>query len=354
MKSKKNIIALTITTVLVAIIVVRLISNKKSFEEELKMVSETNSAIPVITDTVKYRQIATGFSTDGTFKPYQEITITAEAQGKIVSAGSETGDKVFAGQILASIDNRIAQSQLDLARFNLEKAEKDLKRFELLSQGDAVTIQQYETAKQEFEMAQSAYKLANMENENTSIKAPFDGVITKRYIEKGTFISPGSPVFDIVEIKRLKFITKLTLEEADKVQIGQSVKLEVDAYPEMSCNGKVKVVVIKADLSKKYEVEIELENSYDRLIKPGMFGAVIFKNNNNEQALVIPRNAIAGSLKNPEIFLIKGDSVSLQKIIVTPLNDKYVIANTGLRNGDIVVTSGQISLVNGSKIKLNN
>jgi len=353
MKLNKIIISSFIIIAIVVIIIVRLVSNKNSFEKELKMVSEFNTTIPVITDTVKYQQLATGFSVNGTFSPSQEISIIAETQGKVISISSEIGDKVITGQVMASIDNELLKSQLKLAQFNLEKAEKDMKRFEQLSKGDAVTIQQYEAAKQVFINAQSSFVAAKIQYDNSFIKAPFNGIVTKRNIEKGTWLSIGSPVFDIVDINKLKLIAKLTDDEITKVQKGQNVKISVETYPGIFYDGKISAIIIKADLSKHYDVEIEVNNRTDKLIKPGMYGTIVFASKSDKQTLIIPRKAIVGSIKNPEIFQVKGDSVILQKIEITPLDDKYVLVLKGLQAGDVIVTSGQINLVDGSKIKLN-
>jgi membrane fusion protein (multidrug efflux system) len=354
MKIRRRIISVLIIVALVVIVTFRLISNKRSFDNQLKMVSELNTTIPVLTDTVKYKQIENGFSTNGTFTPFQEISIASETQGKIISINAETGDDVRKGQVLTSIDNEILASQLALAKYNLEKAEKDLKRFEQLFQGDAATIQQYEAIKQVFVNAQFAYTSAKVQNDNAFIKAPFNGFITKRYIENGTYISPGTPVFDMVEINKVKLIAKLTVAEVAKVRKAQSVKISVDAYPGVTYEGLVSNIVVKADLSNRYEVQIDVNNNSDNLIKPGMYGSVLFANDSKMPVLVIPRRAIANSIMNPEIFLVKGDSVIKQSIIASSLNDKYVVIRSGLMEGDVIVTSGQINLVNGSKIRFNN
>jgi len=354
MKIRKYIISTTIIVVLVTAVAARLYSNKAGFDEELKMVSESTTTIPVITDTVKYRGMATELSVNGSFSPSHEISITAETQGKIISMHSKVGDKVVTGQVMASLDNEISASQLTLARFNLGKAEKDMKRFEQLTRNDAATTQQYESSKQSFEMAQSAYVTAKVEYRNTVIKAPFNGIITKRFTDKGAYVAPGTPVFDIVEINRLKFIVKLTAEEAGKVRKDQHVRVSVDNCPGVTYDGIVSAVIIKADLSKRYDVEIDVNNTSGSLLKPGMYGAAVFSGNSVGQPLVIPRKAIAGSIKNPEIFLVKGDSVIVRKIRVASLDEKQVQVMDGLKAGDVIVTTGQISLVNGSKIKLNN
>ena len=354
MKLKRIIVTATVIILIVVIIAARLASNKRSFNEQLKMASEFNTAIPVITDTAKYEEISTEFSENGTFKAMHEVSIIAETQGKVVSIVCETGDHVRAGQLLASADNELFRSQLDQAEFNLEKAEKDMHRYEQLSKGDAATAQQYELAWQTYVNAKAAFTAARIQYNNTFIKAPFDGSITKQYIEKGTYLLPGVPVFDMVGINKVKFIARLTAEEANEVKEGQHVRVTADAFSGITYDGVMSAVVIKANDSRRYDAEIDVINHQDNVIKPGMFGTAVFTGRSGNRFLVIPRKAIAGSIKSPEVFIVKGDSVVLQSVNAVSLDDKHVIVKQGLNAGDVIVTSGQINLVNGSKITLNN
>ena len=354
MKLRKRITTVLIIVALVTIVALRLVTNKRSFENQLKMASESNTTIPVLTDTVKYRNITSGFSINGTFSPFKEISITSEMQGKISSIRTETGDKVKNGDTLATIENEIFASQLAVAKFNLEKAEKDMKRFKELTNGEATTLQQYESVKQVFENAQFAFTSARVQNNNAFITAPFSGFVTKRYKEEGVYIVPGSPIFDIVEIDKLKLTAKLTYDEVEKVKKGENVKVTVESVPDKTYEGYVSNKVVKADLSGRYEVEICINNNAENFIKPGMYGQVLFNINSKEPVLVIPRRAIEGSILNPEIYLVKGDSVIKKNITVTSLDDKYVLVESGVKEGDIIVTSGQINLVNGSKIRIIN
>jgi membrane fusion protein, multidrug efflux system len=352
MKAKKLTITIAVIVTLVIIIAFRLVSNKKSMEDQLKMASEFNTTIPVIVDTAKYEQVVAEFKVNGTFEALREISILSETQGKISSISSETGDKVSVGQTLASVDVELCKSQLDLAKFNLEKAEKDMQRYEQLSKGDAISAQQYEGAKQLLINSQAAYTAAKIQYQNSFIKAPFNGIITKQYIEKGTFLMPGTPVFDIVEISKMKFVAKLTDVEIEKIKKEQAIKVSVDAYPGYLYDGIITAIVVKADQSKRYDVEIEINNRIDKPIKPGMFGTALISPKQGEETVIIPRKAIAGSIKNPQVFIVKGDSVILQSIDAQTLDNKNVVVSKGINAGDVIVISGQINLENGTKIKI--
>jgi len=354
MKIRRRTISVIIIITLAAIIAFRLISNRQSFDNQLKMISESNSTIPVITDTVQYKHIKNGFSTNGTFTPFREVRISSESLGRIISVNSEAGGIVARGQVLASTDNEVSASQLSVAKFNMEKAQKDLDRFERLSNGDAATVQQYESAKQVFINAQFAFTSAKVQNENSFIKAPFKGIITKRYIENGSFITPGADVFEMVDIEKVKLTAKLTTAEVAKVRRGQEVEVTVDGYPDTKFRGHIENIVIKADLSKRYDVEVVVVNQPANLIKPGMYGTVLFEYESDKPLLVIPRKAIANSIVNPEVFLVNGNSVTAKSIVAESIDDKYVVVRSGLSPGDIIVTSGQINLINGSKVRIVN
>jgi membrane fusion protein, multidrug efflux system len=330
---------------------VRLVSNKRSFDTELEVIRDFNKVIPVKVDTVQKTNISGEFCVNGSFLPMHEVSIVSEIQGKVVSINVEAGSRVISNQTLAVTDNRVLESQLELAKANFEKSKKDLERFEQLSKDDAVSLQQYESAKLALAGYKSAFIAAGKEYDNSIIKSPFAGIITKRNIEKGTYLSPGNPAFDIIEISKVKFIVKLKNDEVKKVKIGQTVKVYADAYQGVNFEGKVNSVIIKADESKRYDVEIEVINRTDKIIMPGMFGSVLFTGE-SENLLVIPRKALTGSIKTPEVYIVKGDSVVLKSISVNPVNEKYLFVSQGLLPGDIVVISGQINLKNGSKIKV--
>ncbi len=352
MKPGKNFKIATIVVVMAALIVFRLVANKNSFDREQKLVSESSNAVPVITERVAYKSISKDFYADGTFSAEKEVTVSSEISGKVISVNAEVGNHVQAGQVLANLDHSVLSARLQQAKANLEKHEKDLLRFKNLLKTDGATSQQVEQANQEVMDARAT--LADLQNQynNSFLKAPFAGTVTKRYIEKGAFLSEGAEAFDLCSISRLRLIVKVTADEVDEIKKGEKVLVTAGAFPNEPIVGTIYTINEKTDQSKQYEVEITVDNTLNGHIKPGMFGKVAFGGTDTSKALVIPRIAVAGSIKNAEVYLIKGDSVVLAKITVTSLNEKELAVSSGLDEGDLVVVSGQINLVGGTKVSV--
>ena len=349
-RKKSNVVLYAVVAVIVTAIVLKLLSNKNSMNEELKLISETNLAVPVSVDTVKYDRLTDEFCATGTFNAIKDVAVSSESQGKIVSIDAVEGDFVPSGKILASLDNKVLCSQLEQAKFNLEKAQKDLIRNENLYKIDGVTMQQFERAKQTVIDFKTNLVSIQEQYDNSVIVTPFDGIITKKYIDKGAFVSPGSQLFDMVQINKVKMVVKLSSSELQNVSNGQMVKISIDDFPGEQFEGTISAVIVKADLAKKFGVEITVDNKVKNRIKPGMYGKAWFQNNISDSTLVISRKAIVGSIKDPTVFVIKGNIVNSRKINAVPFNNNNVLVKSGLKSGEIIVTSGQINIMDNSKI----
>lgn len=347
----KNFKVIAIVVVLTLGIAARLLSNKNSFDHEQKLASETSGAVPVLTQKVTYQPITNQFVADGIFAADKEVVLSSEVSAKVIALYAEVGDHVYSGQVLAVLDHSVLDVQLQQAKTNLQKREKDLQRSETLVSTDGATVQQLEQSTQEVIDARAV--LANLQNlyDNSFIKAPFDGVITKRLVEKGSFLSPGNETFDLMATSRMKLLVKVTSGQISSIQKGQNVSVSIDDVCGESIAGTVYSINEKANQSKQYEIEISLSSTLNDRIKPGMFGKASFSGPADAKALVIPRLAIPGSIKDAQVYVVKGDSALLTKIEVIPLNEKEVIVTQGLQEGDVLVVSGQINLGNRTKVK---
>lgn len=350
----KNIIII-IVVILVGIIGYTLFNNKKEMTEEAAKVPE-EFAIPVQTATVGAKTISNGLTATGEFAGWEEVTLVAESQGSIQYLKFEEGQKIKKGQIIAKVDAVSLTSQLSGAQSAYSKAEKDVARYERLLEVGAVSQSALEDVRIQRENARANIAQINQQLSFTVVKSPINGVLNKLMVEETSFVMPGNEIAEIVQIDRLKIIVNVAEDNLSKIKEGQLVNIKTDVYPLENFRGKVSNISVKADVSRKFQVTIEVDNTEENQLRAGLFAEVRFDalKSNEQEAMVIPREAIVGSLQNPQVYVVQDSTVSLKKIKVGAVVDGNVIILEGLQNGQQIVTKGIINLTEGTKIKIIN
>jgi RND family efflux transporter MFP subunit len=350
----KNIIIIVVV-VLVGIIGYTLFSNKKDMNEKATAVPK-EFAIPVQTATVGGKTISNGLTATGEFKGWEEAILVAESQGSIEYLRVEEGQKISKGQIIAKVDAVSLSSQLSGAQSAYLKAEKDVARYERLLEVGAVSQSALEDVRIQRENARANIAQINQQLSFTVVKSPINGVVNKLMVEETSFVMPGNEIAEIVQVDRLKINVNVAEDNLSKIKEGQQVSIKTDVYPLETFKGKVSNISVKADASRKFQVTIEVENTQDSQLRAGLFAEVNFDalKSNEQNAMVIPREAIVGSLQNPSVYLVKDSAVTLQKIKTGSVIDGDVVVLEGLQNGQEIVTKGIINLTEGTKIKVTN
>ncbi len=322
---------------------------------DIDFVNKAKSEITVTTTTVKYEVVKFDISYNGTFGPSSEVTIVSESQGKVKKYAINEGDFISEGEIIAWLDNDLIGYQLETAEAAWLKAQDELKRFENLTPGESVSTQQLDEIKLAFQNAKSNYQTIKKQYDNTFIKAPVSGTVSRRYFERGSFIGPGSPVADLINTRKMKFNAWFTAMDLTRVKTGQKVMLTTDLYPGISYEGTVKVIGVKPDNSKRYLVQAEVTNSSEKPLVSGIDGTIHIDYTPGEKSLVIPRNCIVSSAIQPTVYIVSGGIAKLREIVISEIINDRAIVESGLAEGETVVLSGQINLEdNATVLVLNN
>jgi RND family efflux transporter MFP subunit len=311
-------------------------------------------SIPVFVTKIAKSRISGDFTTNGSFSAIHELTLASEGQGKVVSLLFNTGDFVKQGQVLAKLDDEVLRSQLSLAQVALEKAKTDLRKYEGLLKNDAISSQQVEDARLFVTKSEADVVTLKKQLDNTTIKAPIQGTIVRKMIETGSLLMPGSPVAEIVDISRLKFIANVAESEAVRIKGNQKINLSSSLFPGINYPGTVVSVGVKADESRRFPIEIEMVNDARHPLKAGMFGTAAFSSGMERECLTIPRHTIIGSVKDPQVYIVEGNRAFLRAIRIGSADDKQVEVLDGLKEGELIVTSGQINLDNNTIITIVN
>ncbi|PKA81938.1 RND family efflux transporter MFP subunit [Ulvibacter sp. MAR_2010_11] len=351
MKTKTIFILITLLAVIG--IAYTLFTNKQELNEQAN-IKEQDFAVPVQVVTVSQKSLTDALTATGEFRGWEEVTLVAESQGSIEYLRFEEGDKVNKGQIIAKIDAVSLGAQLSSARSSFAKAEKDVERYIRLEKAGAVSKTQLEDMRLQMENAQTNIAQINQQLSFTTVKSPIDGIINTLMVEETSFVMPGNEIAEIVQVDKLKLIVNVSESELSKIREGQEVKIKTDVFPLKEFSGKVSNISVKGDASRKYKVTLEVKNIQEEKLRAGMFGEVHFDAvaSAKQSALVIPRESIAGSLQNPQIYIVKDNVAFLTTIKTGATINGDVVVLSGLSAGDLVVTKGIINLKDNTKVKI--
>ncbi len=187
---------------------------------------------------------------------------------------------------------------------------------------------------------------------STNITAPFSGVITKKLVDLGSVIGAGSPLVEITDISSLKLTVNVPERDILKFKLNQVVQAKVDIYKNRVFEGKVSNISVVADKSHNFKVQITVKNTQQELLS-GMYGSVSIMNNKSINALAIPRKALVGSLKNPQVYVVSNGIAILTSFNAGTSDGEYIEVVNGLSTTDRIVVKGQVNLQNKSKVKKN-
>ena len=188
----------------------------------------------------------------------------------------------------------------------------------------------------------------------TTIKAPFNGVVAAKLSEVGAFAAPGVPLLQITDISILKFTVNVPENNLKQFQSKQNYSISVDAFPELTLNGKLSMIGSKANMGNSFPVQFQVTNTKQSEIKSGMFGKVSFSENETKQGILIPSSVIINNENISQVYVVKSGKAVLQTITISKNIGNKTIVTDGLNQGDVIVTNGFINLFEGAKVEVKN
>ncbi|MFY0482564.1 efflux RND transporter periplasmic adaptor subunit [Flavobacterium sp. PLA-1-15] len=329
-----------------------LTNNKKKNEAETAVVAQKNTTVSVNIDTVKSEAVSTDFIANGSFAPLQELSFSAENAGRVTKVLVKEGSVVRIGQTLAVIKADKISVDVQSAKANYQNALADNQRFENAFKTGGVTKQQVDQSKLALSNAKAQLDQANISFGDATIKSTINGIVNKKYIEPGSVVAPGTQLFDLVNVSKLKLKVAVSENQVASLKVGSVVKVKASVYPDKEFSGKITFIAPMADESLNFPIEIEIANNANNDLKAGMYGTAHFESNSTQKTpiRIVPRTAFVGSVSNNQVFVVKDSIAKLTKIVSGRIFGEKVEVLDGLNDGDVVVVGGQINLTDGAKV----
>ena len=317
----------------------------------------------------------------GTATAIQSINVSAQTSGIISKIYFKSGDNVTKGQQLFDIDSSVLQAQLKQNQANEALKKITYLRDQKLFKTNAVSQQTLDTSKADYIAAKAATEATKANINHTIIRAPFSGKIGIRQISIGSFFQQGNTAASLDTINPIYVDFTIPGNDISKISIGQKVQLKSQAFPNIKITGKVTALNSRiTDDTKAIEVRAIFQNN-DNKIFPGMFVTTHLILPAMNKVVSIPQTAVNYTLYGDTVYkltpkigengkqefasyntapgklLHTKDKVYIAKtlpISTGTFNGKKVSITSGLMKGDLVVTSGQLKLKDGSEVTINN
>ena len=288
----------------------------------------------------------------GSLLPDEEVNLSFETSGKITDINFEEGTHVTKGQLLAKVNDRPLQAQLQRLVAQLKLAEDRVFRQDALLKRDAVSKEAYEQVKTELATLNADIELVRAQIEQTELRAPFDGIIGLRQVSVGTYASPSTIVAKLTKITPLKLEFSVPESYAKDVQVGTSLnfnltgslnKYEAQVYArESSLDPETRSLTIRALYPNPSG------------IMPGRYASITLRKQEFENALAIPSEAIVPEMGKDKVFLYKNGKAEPVDIVTGIRTEALVQAVAGLEEGDTVIISGTQQLRTGMAVTIDN
>lgn len=348
---KKKLILLSAGVIVFVAVAFTLKDNQAKVRENVYR-PDPGKKVLVKANVVSRQTVEESFVYTGSFAPYREIMLSPQAHGEVDAVYFEEGDIVKQGKLLVQIDDDLLRAQFDAANANYLNAKRSLDRYDNASRSGGVSQLQLDNLELNLTTAKAQRDQLSKQIELCKIVAPFSGTITKRDVERGSVVG-GAPVARITDLSQLKLA--LSIPEKEIAMFSNEAKIEVstDVFPGETVTGVIDYVSDRADDAHNYAVNILVKNDKSNMtLKAGMYGSAKLERSNDLDALLIPRTALIGSSKRPQVFVAEDGVAVLKDITTGALRGEAVEVLDGLKDGDAVIVTGHINLANGTRIEI--
>lgn len=296
------------------------------------------------------------FSSIGTLVAAEGIEISNELPGKVNKIHFASGQTVEAGELLIELDASTEKAELTRLQAARDLASINYKRAAELASGSFVSKSNFDEAKALLAQADASLALQTSVIDKKQITAPFSGTLGIRRVDVGQYLPPGSSIVPLQRINPLYVDFSLPERYLAELTPGQTIRIQVPAYPDKSFEGVVTALNPGIDeATRNISLRATMEND-DELLHPGMFAQVVVLLGKKKDVLTLTDTAITYNTYGDSVFLVKevegGQNVERRQVKTGETRDGRVEILAGLEAGQIVVSAGQVKLRNGIPVLL--
>lgn len=299
----------------------------------------------------------------GNLSAVQGSDLASEIAGKVTGVAVDDGAEVEAGEVLVRLDSMGLTYALRGAQAETRLAELELERQQRLRQQQANSEADVDRAESKLAQARAAVGQIQAELDKKTIRAPFSGRIGIVEVDEGQFVDVGESIVTLQTLDPILVDFAVPQRDLGRITVGRPMVATVDAWSGREFTGQVTAISPKVERrTRNVDVRARMGNP-DGALRPGMFVDVEVLLPQQEDVITLPQTAITYNPYGDSVFLVHESETDAGETELT-VERKFVNTGStrgdqvaiveGIDVGDRVVTSGQLKLRNGSKVKIDN
>jgi RND family efflux transporter, MFP subunit len=277
----------------------------------------------------------------GQLKPDEETDLSFETSGKIVGINFVEGTRVKKGDLLAKINDKPLQAQLQKLEIEIKLAEEKEFRQKSLLGKDAISQESYDQVVTDVQSLRADINLVKSHISETELRAPFDGLLGLRSLSEGAYVNTATKIARLVKISPIKIEFSIPEKYASEVKIGYPLTFVVD---DKSYDASVYAIEPKMDILTHTIVMRALHPNKNEVLKPGRYASITLELSKIDSAKSIPTEALIPEMEGEKVFIYKHGKAQTVRVTTGLRTESRIQITSGLNFGDTLLTTGILQL----------
>jgi len=319
--------------------------------------------VSVSEEPVQYTEWQPQLQVTGSLRAMKGVDITSEVPGLVKNIWFASGHRVKEDQVIVELNADADRQRLNALIAEAELAKISYERDKLQFEANAVSQSTLDAGFADLKSKQAQVAEQEAMIQKKQIQAPFEGYLGVSQINKGQYVNPGDKIVSLQSLDYVYVDFYIPQQELLSVTVGENVNVRSDAYPDKIFIGEISAIDPKIDpKTRNLHIQATICNTEQRLL-PGMFVSVDMPIGKSEHQLTLPLTAVSYNPYGETVFVVseaadeKGDpqlTATQVFVKVGEARGDQVAILSGIKEGDVVVVSGQFKLKSGDRVEINN
>lgn len=314
-----------------------------SHHEQARSADSTPAPVPVEVNHVDRATLHASYTTTSTLEAYDEADVTPRVSGIIENVLVEEGDRVEQGQVIAELDKERFEQAVQQVAAELRGVRQELERMREMASRQMASADAVERLQANYDALNARLRLAQIDLEAATIRAPINGVISQRYAKTGNLVQQHSrqSLFHIVDLSRLQATIHVPERDIHNVSVGQNVLLDLSHNQVEASVSRISPAVDR--VAGTFRVMVDIDNP-QHLLRAGMFARVQLQYARFDNTLRVPQYALVQLDGQQYVYVVETGIAKRRAVHTGVRQGEWIQIIDGISEGDAIVVTGQNNL----------